>query len=177
VRLEGRLSDGSVCLIESDGSRLHVASPFGRAGFVVGDGPGEARFAAVWTTPFFPALWGNMKSFTWGSDGMFKPLWCDEIRVLDSDFALLARVPAGAGWLEQPRYRAYWTTRDLRSLAPVWSYDEMAQLCAETGMHFVRGSTPHPRWFLFSTRVAYLRPPIGGRPEWAAPGVLRAPRR
>jgi hypothetical protein len=171
------MPDGSACLIEAGDGRLRVSGPLDRAGFVVGDGPGQARFVAVWTTPFFPVLWGSMKSLTWGSNGTFKPLWCDELRVLDSDFGVLARVPAGAGWLEQPRYRANATTRDLPSLAPVWSYDQVAQLCAETGLAFIRGSTAHPRWFLFSTRVPYLRPPIGGRPEWIEPGVLRAPRR
>jgi hypothetical protein len=130
----------------------------------------------VWTTPFFPVLWGSTKSWTWGWDGMFRPLWCDELRVLDSDFALLSRVPAGAGWQEQPRYSAYATTRHLPSLAPLWSYAQLARLCAEAQVAFIRGSTPHPRWFVWSTRAPFLRPPVGGRPEWVEPGGLRAPR-
>ena len=51
--ISGRSTTGCFCALESTDGHLSVLTPFGDAELNVGDGPDQAAFLAVWTTPFF----------------------------------------------------------------------------------------------------------------------------
>ncbi len=151
---------GLAASLTYEDGRLFLDGPKGQVVATVGDRDGEATRLVLWSTPAFPLWgWGTTTATRWLGVAAFGPLWYDELRAHDRTGREVGHVPAGAGWIEQPRYPSDLTQRDAPCLIPRWSRVEVSDVCSAAGIELATGETPHARWFVRSLRKPYLEPP------------------
>jgi hypothetical protein len=105
----------------------------------IGEGAGRASSIAMWSERILPTWWGGY------------PTRLAELRILDAAGATLARLPAGAGWVEtaRPSFRGLLATPSTERnerLVPVWARGDLALLCDAVGLSLTDVRAKGTRW-------------------------------
>ncbi len=161
----------------SDDGRLTATVGSTRFEGRAGSGPGQVANVCLWSAR--ATVLGN-----WSGPGGITSREVFDLVLLVGGNRVLARLPAGGGWVEGHRdsYVAGWGAPNWAAgqarLLPVWSGREVRRACEAAGVGFAAGRTVRPLWALGDVSALddlELPTPELGAVSGAVAGGFRAP--